>query len=76
MSEHKHGGKRKGAGRKPLPLIERKVKKSVTLSLTAIQAIEERRQNREDFSTALDRILNALPLISDLPLLPALPAEN
>lgn len=64
MSERKRGGKRPGAGRKPLPLAERKVKKSVTISLTAIQAVEERRLDREDFSTALDRILNALPVLS------------
>lgn len=57
------GGKREGAGRKPLPLIARKVKKSVTLSLIAIQAVEERRQANEDFSTALDRILSALPVL-------------
>lgn len=59
-----HGGKRGGAGRKSLPLIERKVKKSVTLSLIAIQAVEERRLNGEEFSTALDRILCALPIIA------------
>lgn len=63
MSERKPGGKRKGAGRKPKPLIERKVKKSVTLSLIAIQAVEERRFDDEDFSTALDRILIALPVL-------------
>lgn len=63
MSERKRGGKREGSGRKPLPLIERKIKKSVTLSLTAIAAVEERRTNNEDFSTALDRILNALPVL-------------
>lgn len=63
MNTNKHGGKRKGAGRPPIPLAERKVRKSVTLSLTAIAAIEERRQNTEDFSTALDRILNTLPIV-------------
>lgn len=58
-----HGGERKGAGRKATPLSERKVKKSITLSLAAIQAIEERRKPKEDFSTALDRILTALPIL-------------
>lgn len=67
MSENKHGGKREGAGRKVLPLAERKVKKSVTLSLIAIQAVEERRLDGEDFSTALDRILSALPVLALLP---------
>ncbi len=62
-STARHGGKRTGAGRKPLPLSELKVKKSVTLSLAAIQAVEERRQDNEEFSTALDRILNALPIL-------------
>lgn len=57
-----HGGKRQGAGRKPLPLAERKVKKSVTLSLVAIEAVNERAHPNEDFSTALDRILSALPV--------------
>lgn len=56
-----HGGKRSGAGRKPLPLIERRVKRSVSLSLTAVEAVEERRLPGEEFSTTLDRILNALP---------------
>lgn len=60
----KHGGKREGAGRPALPLVERKVKKSVTLSLIAIEAVNERRLTNEDFSTALDRILTALPVIS------------
>lgn len=59
---NKHGGRRVGAGRKPLPLIDRKVNKAVTLSLTAIQAVEERRRENEPFSVALDRILNALPV--------------
>lgn len=57
------GGKRSGAGRKALPLAERKVKKSVTLSLISIAAVEERCQPGEDFSTALDRILSALPVV-------------
>ena len=56
------GGKRDGAGRKALPLIDRKVKRSITLSLTAIEAVNERALPGEEFSTALDRILNALPL--------------
>lgn len=63
MSKSNHGGKREGAGRKPMPLELIKVKKSVTLSLAAIQAIEERQHEGEEFSTALDRILTALPLI-------------
>lgn len=62
-ARNSHGGKRAGAGRKALPLAERKVKKSVTLSLIAIQAVEERRESKEDFSTALDRILSALPVL-------------
>lgn len=62
-AQSNHGGKRAGAGRPALPLAERKVKKSVTLSLTAIEAVEERRLLGEDFSTALDRILNTLPVI-------------
>ena len=70
-----HGGKRSGAGRKPLPLAERKVKKSVSLSLTAIEAIAERQQEGEDFSSALDRILNSLPIAGPLPPLMQ-PAEN
>lgn len=75
MSVSKHGGKRAGAGRKPLPLIDRKIKRSVSLSLTAIQAVEERRMADEDFSTALNRILTALPIVDPLPL-PVLPAEK
>lgn len=71
----KHGGKRSGAGRKPLPLIDRKIKRSVSLSLTAIQAVEERRMADEDFSTALNRILIALPIVGPL-LLPSLPVEK
>ena len=63
------GGKREGAGRKPLPLSARKLKKSVSLSLTAIGAVKERSQPGEDFSTTLDRILNTLPLLSDVALL-------
>jgi hypothetical protein len=58
------GGKRDGAGRKALPLIERKVKRSVTLSLTAIEAVNERMRPGEEFSTTLDRILNALPIMA------------
>lgn len=61
-STARHGGAGRGQGRKPLPLIDRKVKMSVTLSLVAIQAIEERREHNEPFSTALDRILCALPI--------------
>lgn len=57
-----HGGKREGAGRPALPLSERKVKRSVSLSLTAIEAVEERREPNENFSATLDRILNALPI--------------
>lgn len=64
----KYGGKRAGAGRKPLPLIDRKVKIAVTLSLTAIAAVEERRAPNEPFSTALNRILNALPIFDPSPL--------
>jgi hypothetical protein len=60
------GGAGRGQGRKPLPLYERKVKKSVTLSLTAIEAVQERAFPDEEFSTALDRILNALPVLSAL----------
>lgn len=55
----RRGGKRAGAGRPPL--IEVKQKLSVTLSVVAIAAVEERRQVGEPFSTALDRILSALP---------------
>lgn len=61
------GGRRPGAGRKPLPLIERKVKKPVFLSLTAIEAVEERRLPGESFNAALDRILNALPITAPPP---------
>lgn len=57
------GGRRDGAGRPTLPLIERKVKKSVTLSLVAIQAVNERQLPNEDFSTTLDRILSSLPVL-------------
>jgi hypothetical protein len=57
------GGKRAGAGRKALPLIARKVKRSVTLSLLAIEAVNERAQPGEEFSTTLDRILTALPIL-------------
>jgi hypothetical protein len=64
MSDRKRGGKRVGAGRKPTPLFDRKVKRSVSLSLTAIEAVRERQQPGEEFSTALDRILNALPVLS------------
>lgn len=67
MSKHRHGGKRTGAGRPALPLAERKVKRSVTLSLTAEAAVEERRLPGEEFSTALDRILNALPVLAPPP---------
>lgn len=61
----KHGGKRVGAGRKPLPLIDRKVRKTVSISLIAIAAVEERRATGENFSAALDRILIALPVLPD-----------
>lgn len=69
-----HGGRRAGAGRKALPLIERKVKRSVTLSLIAIEAVNERRHDGEDFSTALDRILTALPQDPE-PYAPARPSD-
>ncbi len=59
----KHGGAGRGQGRKPLPLELLKVKKSVTLSLVAIQAVEERRLDCEEFSAALDRILTSLPVL-------------
>lgn len=55
------GGKRPGAGRQALPLAEVKVKRSVTLSLTAFDAVEARALPGESFSATLDRILNALP---------------
>lgn len=61
-STARHGGAGRGQGRKPLPLIERKVKISVTLSLIAVQEVEERREPNEPFSSALDRILCALPI--------------
>lgn len=63
MSAARRGGKRDGAGRKSLPLIARKVKRSVSLSLLAIEAVHERALPGEEFSTALDRILCALPVI-------------
>lgn len=59
MDKPKRGGKREGAGRPPL--AEVRVKLSVTLTLAAIQSVEERRLPGEKFSTALDRILTALP---------------
>lgn len=58
------GGKRAGAGRKPLPLAEVKVKRSVSLSLMAFDAVEVRALPGETFSATLDRILNALPSAS------------
>ncbi len=65
--ESRHGGAGRGQGRKPLPLFKRKVKKSVTLSLIAIAAVEERRRDGEEFSTALDRILSGLPVLASPP---------
>jgi hypothetical protein len=63
------GGARKGSGPKPRPLAELRRAVSVTLSLTAIEAVRERALPGEPFSTTLDRILNALPS-------PSLPAST
>lgn len=59
------GGKRPGAGRPPLVAIKRRL--TVTLSLIAIEAVDERRAPDEPFSTALDRILSTLPVLTPPP---------
>lgn len=56
------GGRRQGAGRPGLPLADVKVKRSVSLSLTAFAAVSDRALPGEAFSATLDRILNALPV--------------
>ena len=63
-TDKQHGGTRKGAGRKPMPLELIKTKRSFTLSLIAIQALEEQRLPNESASAALDRILISLPVLA------------
>ena len=58
MSARGHGGARAGAGRKPS--AERKVKRSVTLSLATDAAVLAAMQPDESYSEAVDRLLQAV----------------
>ena len=58
MSARGHGGARAGAGRKPS--AERKVKRSVTLSLATDAAVLAAMQPNESYSEAVDRLLQAV----------------
>ena len=58
MSARGHGGARAGAGRKPS--AERKVKRSVTLSLATDAAVLASMQPDESYSEAVDRLLQAV----------------
>jgi hypothetical protein len=57
MSAHGHGGTRPGAGRKPK--VDRKVKRSVTLSAVADTVVRAAMQADETYSQTLDRLLCA-----------------
>ncbi len=58
MSARGHGGARAGAGRKPS--AERKVKRSVTLSVATDAAVLAAMQPDESYSEAVDRLLQAV----------------
>ena len=58
MSGRGHGGARAGAGRKPS--AERKVKRSVTLSVATDAAVLAAMQPDESYSEAVDRLLQAV----------------
>lgn len=55
MNSHQHGGARAGAGRKPQPL--RRVKRAITLSVTADAVVLAHQQDGEPYSQALERLL-------------------
>lgn len=55
MTASRHGGARAGAGRKPS--AERKVKRSVTLSMEADAAVLAAMEPDESYSQAVDRLL-------------------
>lgn len=55
MSVHGHGGARAGAGRKPS--AERRIKRSVSLSVETDTAVLEAMQPGESYSQALERLV-------------------
>lgn len=63
MSAPGHGGARAGAGRKSK--MDRKVKRSVTLSTAADAIVQRARQADETYSQTLDRLLCATPRPAD-----------
>ncbi len=55
MNPHAHGGARAGAGRKPQPV--RRVKRTITLSVTADAVVLIHQQDGEPYSQTVDRLL-------------------
>jgi predicted CopG family antitoxin len=55
-ARNNHGGARRGAGRPPAPA--RKVKRTITLSPSVLEWVQGQRREGEDFSNAIERLLN------------------
>ncbi len=55
MNPHQHGGARSGAGRKPQAV--RRVKRTITLSVSADAVVLAHQQDGEPYSQALERLL-------------------
>jgi len=79
MNPQAHGGTRPGAGRKPQPL--RRVKRAITLSLTADALVLAHQQPGEPYSQTVERLLRqhrtptAHPSVGHPPMLAALLAQ-
>ena len=79
MNPHAHGGARSGAGRKPQPL--RRVKRAITLSVTADALVLAHQHAGEPYSQTVERLLcqhgaaPSLPSAGHSPMLAALLAQ-
>lgn len=78
MKHMQHGGTRRGAGRKPQP--HRRIKRAITLSVTADAMVLAHQHADEPYSQALERLLGqcaalSLPIPPPAPMLAALLAQ-
>lgn len=55
----KRGGKREGAGRKPLPASERKIQKTVILAPETVAQLEADTRPEESLGQTIDRMVAA-----------------
>ena len=79
MNPHAHGGARSGAGRKPQPI--RRIKRAITLSVTADAVVLAHQHPGEPYSQTVERLLGqhgappSRPSAGHAPMLAALLAQ-